>query len=176
MITETLRDRLRKILALAQSGEDGERTAARLMLDRLLLAHGLTMADIQDEAKEKTWFKIGRSPEMKELINQIYCKVTNRNRIEYYVYGNEIAYMVTKVQAAEIRELFSVYAPALRKELKKSRQVALDAFIHTNGIYSDVGADSDPKELSDDELERIIVVAAYARNMEKTPVHRQIEG
>lgn len=176
MITETLRDKLRKVLALAQSGQAGERIAAQVILDKLLLVNGLTLADIQDDKVEKTWFKIGREPEMKSLINQIYCQVTNNTRIKYYIYKNEIAYEVTKVQAAEIRELYSVYAPALRKELAKAREMAVDAFIYKNKITSDVSEDDDPKELSPDELQRILAVAAYASRMKETPVHKQIEG
>lgn len=176
MITETLRDKLRKVLALAQSGQAGERIAAQAILDKLLLVNGLTLADIQDDKVEKTWFKIGREPEMKSLINQIYCQVTNKNEIKYFEYKNEIAYEVTKVQAAEIRELYSVYSPALRKELGKARELALDAFIQKNKIFSDATDDSEPRELSTDELQRILAVAAYASQMKKTPVHKQIEG
>lgn len=175
-MNETISDRLRKILALAQSGEDGERTAARLMLDRLLLAHGLTMADIQDEAKEKTWFKIGREREMKDLIIQIYAEVTHNHTIKYYTCKHKIAFEVTKLQAAEILEKYSIYSRALKKELERARKVAFTAFILKNDIYSDTVEDYDPKELSSDELRDILAGAAYARNMEKTPVHRQIEG
>lgn len=134
MITETLRDKLRKVLALAQSGQAGERIAAQAILEKLLLVNGLTLADIQDDKAERTWFRIGREPEMKDLINQIYCQVTNNTKLTYYTYKNEIAYEVTKVQAAEIRELYSVYAPALRKELVKAREIAVTAFFCKNNI------------------------------------------
>lgn len=176
MITETLRDKLRKVLALAQSGQAGERIAAQAILDKLLLVNGLTLADIQDDKVEKTWFKIGREPEMKDLINQIYFRVTNNTEVKYYTYKNEIAYEVTKVQAAEIRELYSVYAPALRKELAKARKIAVNAFFCKNNICSDMSGDYDPKKLSSDELQRIVAVAAYAAHMKETPVHKQIEG
>lgn len=145
-------------------------------MKKLLLVNSLTLADIQDDKVEKTWFKIGREPQMKDLIIQIYFRVTNNSQVKYFTYKNEIAFEVTKVQAAEIRELYSVYAPALRKELAKAKEMAVDAFLCKNHICSDMSGDGDLKELSSDELQRIVAVAAYASQMKETPVHKQIEG
>lgn len=54
-LSEEVKSKLRKILALAESGIDGEREAAKNKLQALLLEHGLTLEDLADDGGEGIW-------------------------------------------------------------------------------------------------------------------------
>lgn len=177
MVNESLLDKLRKVLAIAQSGEAGERDAAKNLLDRLLADNGLTMDDLSDNRKEKIWLKLRRAPEMRSLMLQIYFMVSGESHVEYWECKatQEVAFMLTKIQAAQMRELYSVYAPALEKELKKARDVATRAFLLKNDIGSGKVPESDRK-LTPEEMRELLAVFAYAENINKTNIYRQIEA
>lgn len=178
MITETLRDKLRKVLAMAQSGEAGERDAARNLLDRLLKGNNLTIDDINSDEKDIRWFTIGKGPDAKKLMMQIYFMVTGENETSYWTnrhYPGEVAFMVTKTQAADMETYFSVLMPALKKELTKARDIAFSAFCLKNNVCS--GKSSvDEKKLSPEEIRRLVSISLYQNSMEPTPFRRQIEG
>lgn len=178
MITETLRDKLRKVLALAQSGQAGERDAARNLLDRLLKEHNLTIDDINSDEQDIRWFKIGKGPDAKRLMMQIYFMVTGENQTSYWTkkgYPGEIGYMVTKTQAADMETYFSILMPAMKKELAKARDIAFSAFCLKNNIGSGKSS-GDDKELTPEEIRRLISISLYQNTMEPTPFRRQIEG
>lgn len=178
MITESLRDKLRKVLALAQSGQAGERDAAKNLLNKLLKENNLTIADISDDTQDIRWFKIGKSPDAKKLMMQIYFMVTGENETSYWRNRHlpgEIGYMVTKAQAADMETYFSILMPALKKELAKARDIAFSAFCLKNNVVSGK-SDADPGKLTEEELRRLMSIALYQNTMEPTPFRRQIEG
>lgn len=178
MITETLRDKLRKVLAMAQSGEAGERDAARNLLDRLLKENNLTIDDISDDTQDIRWFTIGKGPDAKKLMMQIYFMVTGENETSYWTSRRcpgEIGYMVTKTQAADMETYFSILMPALKKELTKARDIAFSAFCLKNNVVSGKSS-GDDKELTPEEIRRLVSISLYQNSMEPTPFRRQIEG
>lgn len=178
MITVTLRDKLRKVLALAQSGQAGERDAAKNLLDKLLKENNLTIDDINSDEKDIRWFTIGKSPDAKKLMMQIYFMVTGENEISYWTsrrLPGEIAFMVTKTQAADMETYFSILMPALKKELTKARDIAFNAFCLKNNIVSGKSS-GDDKELTPEEIRRLISISLYQNSMEPTPFRRQIQN
>ena len=177
MVNESLRAKLRKVLALAQSGQAGERDAARNLLDKLLKENNLTIDDIDSDEKDIRWFTIGKGPDAKKLMMQIYFMVTGENETSYWTNKNcpgEIGYMVTKTQAADMETYFSILMPALKKELAKARDVAFGAFCLKNNIVSGKSS-GDDKELTPEEIRRLMSIALYQNSMEPTPFRRQIE-
>lgn len=177
MITETLRDRLRKVLALAQSGEDGERTAARELLDRLLKENNLTMADIDSGRVEIHWFKTGRSVEMKELAAQIYFMVTDTHEVDIYSRAGDqgcVGFKTTAVQAADIEAYFSVLAPALKKEMARYRKLVVDSFVQKHRLFAQSAGPH--RDLSPEERAYLDKVWNFQNAIDKVDFHRQIGG
>lgn len=128
-IPESLREKLRKLSELAEVGIDGERMAAKNRLLKLLRDNNLTIDDISSEVKELRWLKVRRGPQAKQLMIQFYFMVTGESRCEFREYRSELGFVITKSQAAEMETYYSVLAPALKKEIEKSIDIAASAFI-----------------------------------------------
>lgn len=69
MVQDSIMEKLRKIKALMDGGEAGEVEAARLALERLMEANGLTWDDIMDEKRTTRAVKYANQDEFKILLN-----------------------------------------------------------------------------------------------------------
>lgn len=72
------KDLILKVAALAQQGVGGEKTNAEALLNRLLKANNMTLADLEaakNQKRERIFF-VGK-PYLKKLFGQIICKVLN---------------------------------------------------------------------------------------------------
>lgn len=174
-IPESIREKLRKVLALAQNGEAGERSAAQTLLKKLLADNGLTFADLDDNETEVHYFKIGRSADMRALMCQIYFMVTNTHRTNTWTSNSHpgcIGFEVTRVQAADMEAYYSVLAPAMKKEMERLRRNMQDAFFLKNGLYA---ASSEPNhKLTDEEIQHLKHIWALQNAVEKVEFRRQI--
>ena len=74
-------DKLKKILALAERGEQGEAINARIMLENELRKHGLTIEDLRSELKIPRIFPYKTKEEM-TLFFQILISVCGRKSEE----------------------------------------------------------------------------------------------
>ena len=72
-------DKLKKILALAERGEQGEAINARIMLENELRKHGLTIEDLRSELKIPRIFPYKTKEEM-TLFFQILNTTLKENR------------------------------------------------------------------------------------------------
>lgn len=115
-MTDSLRTQLRKIARLAREGVDGERTAAAETLARLLAKHGLTEADLDDQATSYHLFRV-QGPDALQLFCQVACKVLGQHAATYKrIRAGMIAAQMTRLQATEIHVLLSAVLPAWRRE------------------------------------------------------------
>lgn len=172
---ESIREKLRKVLALAQNGEAGERQAAQNLLEKILFDNGLTFADLDDNETEVHYFKIGRSADMRALMCQIYFMVTNTHRTNTWTSNKHpgcIGFEVTRVQAADMEAYYSVLAPAMKKDMERLRRNMQDAFFLKNGLYAaSAGPDH---ELTDEEIQRLKHIWALQNAVGKVEFRRQI--
>lgn len=177
MITESFRDKLRKVLAIAQSGQAGEREAAQNLLRNLLRENGLTVEDLDDDAAEIHFFKTGRSADMKELLAQIYFMVTDTHDASTWTnkrYPGCIGFKVTKLQAADIETYYSVLAPAMKREMQRYRRNMREAFYLKNGLFA-ASPNPEAREFTQEELEHMRQIWALQNAVEKVDFRRQIE-
>lgn len=177
MITETLRDKLRKVLALAQSGQAGERDAAKNLLDRLLKENNLTIDDISNDSVEVHWFKTGRNADMNDLLAQIYFMVTDTHETTTYrspARKGCIGFKVTAVQAADMEAYYSVLAPALRKEMNRYRRLVVDSFCQKHELFA--RSEGPHRDLSPEEIAYLRKVSLFQNAIDKVDFRRQIES
>ena len=74
---ESIKDRLRKIYALAEGGYAGEAEAAKRILENLCRQHGVSLDDILDKEKIGRYrFNVGRSKIYLRLFVQCHANVT----------------------------------------------------------------------------------------------------
>lgn len=136
MIDEKKLDLLRKIKALADRGERGERESARAQLDRLMEKYHVKEADLSGDVTRMHWFKFSDSFERK-LLFQLGYKIAP-DRVAYKHNGGrgartEVGFECTKAEALQIQIEFEFYTRLLHDDL----DLLYIAFIQKHQIYCD---------------------------------------
>lgn len=167
-ISEKVEAKLRKLLALADRGEGGEKDNARRMLDKMLERHGLTIDDLVDERREIRWFPLVHKYD-RQLANQILAKVcdthyptTWRNKER----PKQIGVEVTPAEAIE----FELHYETLRKALIEHFDIAYAAFVQANRIYPSTRSDDSDESLSERDMQVVVMASAIS----PTPVNPRL--
>lgn len=171
--TDAVRDRLLKVLRLAQQGIGGERTNAEVLLDKLCRKFRITREQLEnaDEPRTTHWFRFKDKPEL-ELLHGIVGAVVGRtagvwrDRARRNVFGVD----ATPAEAIQIGLMLEVYAPALRKALLEVQI----AFGVRHRLYDATPDDADGKEaksLSPAERYRMMQLVNSLEHIER-PVRR----
>lgn len=105
---ESIKEKLKKLLALAERGVQGEAENARRLLEKLCNEYGISIDELLDENQVKYYFfDVGRNKTQVDLFSQCYYKVANANRMSYkQVSRSRIAVEMTAIQYAELVSLF----------------------------------------------------------------------
>lgn len=168
MTRAVLITKLRKILALAERGESGERIAAEHLLEELLDKHGLTLEDITPEPETRKCSFTYETTLERDLLIQIAVMVTDNAAFSYGQarHENVVQLELTVAQQAEVITYFSVYRPALQRELHHT----LVAFLQANEIFPTTVESVDEDDLSPEDRR----VHVRSLLIEPTPVHRML--
>ena len=123
---EQLLQKVKKIQALAERGDRGEKESAAALLERLMKQYGITESELSEHRRERAWFRF-KTPLERKLLNQVIYTVTGR--IAYSCVGrytNRPRKMLgidcTAAERLEIEISFEFYNAALEKELARKRQ------------------------------------------------------
>lgn len=151
---ESLKDKLKKLKALAERGCGGEAENAQRLLERLCAANGIDLGQLNDEEKKSLYtFNIGCNSVFKTLFAQCYCKVTNSLRMSYrQETRSKISLELTQVDYAELKGLFEWHKANFEKELEALRDAALTAYCQKHCLFSDKTND---RPLTEADLERL---------------------
>lgn len=157
---EKLQAKLRKLLALAERGEGGEKETAQRMLNKMLERHGMSIDDLATERRQIRWFGFRNSSE-RRLAIQILAKVCDTHSPDSYTnkrLPKNIGVMVTPAEAIE----FELHYEALRKALAEHFKDAYSAFVQANHIFpaSPRESKADAGSLSDRDLRMLAMAAA----------------
>lgn len=172
---DRIREKMLKLLALARRGEGGEKENAQRFLERMLKQHGMTMADLDDAQAPKEWRGFSCKTKLeKTLLLQIVVTVLNVRRVFSRTYGKgkKIHYELTKAQYLDVSMQFAVYS----RELQKSIDNLLLAFIHKNQITGPMAEDDGEEKQSTLSKEDIEAIRAMMTGMKRVPVHKAIEA
>lgn len=151
---ESLKDKLKKLKALAERGCSGEAENAQRLLERLCAANGIELWQLNDEETKSLYtFNIGCNRVFKTLFAQCYCKVTNSLRMSYrQETRSKISIELTQVDYAELKGLFEWHKANFEKELEALRDAALTAYCQKHCLFSDKTND---RPLTEADLERL---------------------
>lgn len=151
---ESLKDKLKKLKALAERGCGGEAENAQRLLERLCAANGIDLGQLNDEEKKSLYtFNIGCNSVFKTLFAQCYCKVTNSLRMSYrQETRSKISLELTQVDYAELKGLFEWHKANFEKELEALRDAALIAYCQKHCLFPDKTND---RPLTEADLERL---------------------
>ena len=159
----------KKLKALADRGEGGEKVNAQMQLERIIKLHGITIEQVEGEEKKWAYFKVSKTN--RSLFIQVVSSVLNE--VKTYSDSNRKGYVVlncTAAESIEIRFKFDFYWKLYQEEL----DIFYTAFIHKNDIYHPNGRTLNPTELSQSELERLQRVKDMVRGIKKGELLKQI--
>ncbi len=177
------KDLILKVAALAQQGVGGEKTNAEALLNRLLKANNMTLADLEaaKNPKRERMFFVGK-PYLKGLLGQIICKVLNVSNysIKDYKLLKKIGVDLTDGQFIRVSMLFEIYSAALRRERQRlikrhaeERKILFTAFIYKHELYPNQPNKKQKTALSEDEISKILQAM---RDLENVPVREELPG
>lgn len=151
---ESLKDKLKKLKALAERGCGGEAENAQRLLERLCAANGIDLGLLNDEEKKSRYtFNVGRNRVFITLFTQCYCKVTDSSKMSYRQESrSEISLELTQVDYAELKGLYEWHKANFEKELEALRDAALTAYCQKHCLFPDKTND---RPLTEADLERL---------------------
>lgn len=167
----------KKLKALAERGEGGEKENAQKMLDELMQKYDISMDEIELDKREDRMFK-GVKPAFSKLFAQVVYAVIGK---DWDGVGKSLRYPSlrwVKCSAAEKIEIevrFSIYCRAYVKEIG----LFYEAFIQANGIFpiaNESTSDEPEKELSLEERQKQYKILSMSQGIEKVDIHKQLRG
>ena len=175
---ESIKNKLKKLLALAEQGVQGEAENARRLLEKLCKEHGVSIEELLDENQLKYYrFDIGRNAIYKDLFTQCFCKVAQKVSLGYrQVSRSQIAVEMTALQYAELASLFEWHKANFNKDLEDMKKNILLAYCRKHHLYSDVKPDNDnDRELTEEERKRLLKIMYMQESLNDNQYHKLLE-
>ena len=162
MDTESLKQKLRKIAALADRGVGGERKNAKSQLTKLLRKHGLTLADLEPQPEQRMCDFSYRNAEDRTLLIQCAAKVkgTARLTVQQYLRRNHLRIECTRVEQIELVNMQRYFRSLYAKE--KAR--LLNAFIQKHGLVPPSDGEATENEMSFKEYMALMELMSVMEN------------
>ena len=174
-LSDEVKAKLRKILALAESGIDGERMAAKTKLQALLLEHGLTLEDLADDGNEGVWvFYDIKNKREESLWAQVVFKVKDIHQLNFRKDKSARSTTCTEAQANEIADLYKWHKRNFKKELRKMEAEFFEAYIIKHKLMPASPSDNPSNEPLD--LERLQRIMMYKSHMSNDTYHKALEA
>lgn len=158
---ESLKEKLKKLQALAERGYQGEADNARRIFENLCKKYGVSIEELIDEQKKKRYcFVIGRNKIYKELFVQCYAKVTGCCSLHYWqVSRNEIEVELTAIQYAELASLFAWHKLNFDRDLDDMKKTIMQAYISKHNLTSGKSSGENRVLTAEDVIELCKILA-----------------
>lgn len=144
---------MRKLKALADRGEGGERENARRLLNRLMDKYDVEEADLSDDVLEEHMFAYRNKHELTLLV-QLFYKIAGDRKVYRYTSGkgknSRVYAKCTKAEAVQVEVEYEFYRELWKEEV----EWLMNAFIQKHRIF-DIKPGHKTEEISDEEAERL---------------------
>jgi len=163
-------DLAKKLKALADRGEGGEKDQAKRALDRLIKKHGLRPEDLEEDKQFDVRFKV--EPQHLKIFIQIAAMVCGIKRQIFTPRKKRKADVIMSVSISEqleIESMFHFYS----KEYDKQLEVFNSAFIQANNLYP-TNTSVTAKEISAEELRKRQLASIMAEGIESSEFRKQL--
>ncbi len=177
-ISEELKQKIRKIIALAEGGTDGERTVASVKLQTLLQENGLTLDDFKEDKEQRYIFNVGALQWRVDLFLQIAMKVKNTNKISYWktYRRSQVQISCTEAQKNEIQNLFNWHSKNLKKEIDKTIHNLITAYELKHRLFNEKSDDNEQDNDSERKIdyEKLMQIMTLQSVLSNERYHKQI--
>ncbi len=161
-MADNIREKLEKILRLAERGVGGEKVNAQRQLDKLLKKYELTLNDIKRPEKQMYWFKpVGQFE--KGLLLQCYAIIVNTAEPMQYKRPREKGYELTPRQYLELCSMFDYY----KRRWEKDLHIFFIAFIQKQNLFPQALYQNPKTNFSEQELKKHRQAERMADGIEK---------
>lgn len=154
-----IRERLLKVLRLAQEGVGGERENAAVLLDKLLRKHSMTMAELEgatEQARTRAWFAATDDDE-RTVLSQVVVSLFGIERRTWRGSASfDVGIDLTSSERAALTIAWDVY----RAAFAEARHALMIGFCFKHGLYApEAGAAVDQSPEARARAERAIALA-----------------
>lgn len=175
---ESLKAKIRKIAALAESGVGGEAENARSIMERICLEHGVSLDEVLAvEERERYRFEIGRNKIDLRIFTQRYARVTGKKSMSYRrMSRTAISVVMTAYQYAELSALFEWHKANFRREVENQIDILFQAYISKHRLFCERSDDApdDELNLSPEDIQRIRAIIAMRESLNDSNYYKQI--
>lgn len=148
---ESIRERLLKVLRLAQQGVGGERENAETLLAKLLRKHNLTLADLEaslDAPLERAWLPAADAEE-RIVLSQLAIRLFGTKRKLWTQQGKtDVGLDVSPSERVALEIAWEVY----REAFTEARHSLVLGFCFKHDLYA--AGETDNSAMSEEERER----------------------
>lgn len=177
MTNDQIKEKIRKVLALAQQGIGGEMEAAKIQLAAMLEKYGLRLEDITSEERRECEFKYRNKDEMRVLIGVLYntfgsdSGIVKEARISRYY--KVVKVNLTEIERIDIANAYDYYRKAYAREKRAMLKAIFPAFVNKHALFDIAECEEErpSRKLSPDELLRILTIM---RSMESPSYRKQL--
>lgn len=152
---------LRKLKALADRGEGGEKENAERMLVEFLKKHDISLSQLQEDDLEDRIFKV--PVRYKQLFIQVAASILGRERSIYGVRGYPSNVMIecSVSEYTELQMAFDFYRDALAEQL----ELFEEAFYQKNKLFPLGAGGACDIKMTNEDLARLDRLMALMRGM-----------
>lgn len=175
---ESLKDKLKKLKALAERGCGGEAENAQRLLERLCAANGIDLGQLNDEEKKSRYtFNIGCNSVFKTLFTQCYCKVTNSSEMSYrQETRSKISLELTQADYAELKGLFEWHKANFEKELEDIKKTFIHAYCQKHRLFPESSSETSNDKPLTEEGNCTDILLDYEQTVSETGENNAQEG
>ena len=180
-LEDSVRERLRKIAALAKQGYEGEAKAASLLLEKQLKKYNLTLEDVLDDVKKKREFRYANKIEREVLVDLLahhFGEESSEFKTGIVLPSKKkVIIEMTDADYADFSPEWEHYRREANREFKKQEEAFIIAFINKYDLFdkSKDNEDKPTKELSKEDLEILRKAIILQMGIDANPYHKMLE-
>jgi len=176
---ESIKSKLKKLLALAEGGVEGEAHNARILLEKLCRQYGVSLDEIFNTDKKKWYvFNVGSQDIFKNLFLQCYCCVLNTGEMSYRkVSISKIGVELTAYEYAELSAMFKWHKDNFKKDMENMMDTLLISYCTKHDITSHVERTKDTprKSMTPEEFNRLRAALFMQDSLSNNYYRKQLE-
>jgi hypothetical protein len=165
-------DLAKKLQALAERGEGGEKMNAQKMLEDFIKKNGITEEDLGSIERTPHTFKV--PADLHRLFFQIVYQVQDVSQFTYHLKDGNARRVIIECSEAEainIKIMFRWYS----EQWEKEKELFFKAFICKNNLYSSKPGRSE-NELSPEELDEVMRIREMVGVVKNQKHHKRLES